>query len=183
MQFLKKKTCNDNLEKYKIEITFAGLGLENISLDTNLKKLSSGQKSKVFLAGILLLEPDLMLLDEPTNNLDLAALIWLEKFLENSSATCIIVSHDRIFLDRMINKIFEIEWDSRILKIINGKYSNYLKQKEKEFRRQLQKHIEDQKEIDRLCSVVEKKQKMVEKGSRWKGSDNDKYLRGFKKEE
>ena len=106
LQFLREKTLNDNLEEYKIEIAFAGLGLDQLSLNSNLNTLSSGQKSKVFLAGILLLEPDVMLLDEPTNNLDLASLIWLEKFLENSSSACIIISHDRLFLDRMVNKIF-----------------------------------------------------------------------------
>ena len=182
LQFLKQKTNNPDLESYKIEIAFTGLGLEKVSLDTNLENLSSGQKSKVFLAGILLMEPDVMLLDEPTNNLDLSSLIWLEKFLQKSSSTCIIISHDRLFLDRMVNKIFEIEWDSRILRITNGKYSDYLKQKEKEFQRQLQKHEEDQQEADRLGVIVDKKQKALIKGSKWKGSDNDKYLRGFKRE-
>lgn len=182
LQFLREKTKNNHLEEYKIEITFAGLGLENISLNANLQDLSSGQKSKIFLAGILLLEPDVMLLDEPTNNLDLTALIWLERFLKKSSSACIIVSHDRLFLDRMVNKIFEIEWNSRILRIINGKYSDYIKQKEKEFQRQLQKHWEEQKEIDRLDSFVKKKQQATIKGSAWKGTDNDKYLRGFKRD-
>jgi len=182
LQFLREKTLNDNLEEYKIEIAFAGLGLDQLSLNSNLNTLSSGQKSKVFLAGILLLEPDVMLLDEPTNNLDLASLIWLEKFLENSSSACIIISHDRLFLDRMVNKIFEIKWDSRVLQITNGKYSDYIKQKEKEFQRQLQKHEEDKQEIERLRSIVDKKQKSTVKGSKWKGTDNDKYLRGFKRE-
>ncbi len=182
LQFLKNKTLNENLEEYKIEITFAGLGLDKLSLAENLNTLSSGQKSKVFLAGILLLEPDVMLLDEPTNNLDLAALVWLEKFLKNSSSASIIISHDRLFLDRMVNKIFEIKWDSRTLQITNGRYSDYLKQKEKEFQRQLQKHGEEQEEIERLNSIVDKKQKSTAQGSKWKGTDNDKYLRGFKRE-
>ncbi len=182
LQFLKEKTKNDNLEEYKIEIIFAGLGLENLSLSTNLKNLSSGQKSKIFLTGILLLESDVMLLDEPTNNLDLKSLIWLEKFLEDNSSACIIISHDRLFLDRMVNKIFEIDWDSRILKITNGKYSDYLKQKEKEFKYQLQKHNEDKKEISRLDSVLGKKQKTTVQGSKWDPPDNDKLLRGFKRD-
>ena len=182
LQFLKLKTKNPDLESYKIEIAFAGLGLGKVSLNMNLENLSSGQKSKVFLAGILLMEPDVMLLDEPTNNLDLSSLIWLEKFLQKSSSACIIVSHDRLFLDRMVNKIFEIEWDSRILRVTNGKYSDYLKQKEKEFRRQLQKHEEEQQEADRLGVIVDKKQRALLKGSKWKGTDNDKYLRGFNRD-
>jgi len=111
---------------HKAKVILSGFGLEDIGLDRSLSNLSSGQKGKVALAGILLKGVDLLLLDEPTNNLDLPALIWLEDFLQKSEASCIIVSHDRRFLDRVVRKIFEIDWRTHTLTITKGTYSGYL---------------------------------------------------------
>ena len=70
--------------------------------------------------GVLLSDPDILLLDEPTNNLDIPALVWFESFIARTDATSIIVSHDRLFLDRIVRKIFEIDWHTKTLNIING---------------------------------------------------------------
>ena len=167
--------------KHLMEIMLSGFGLENISLEQSLINLSSGQKSKVVLAGILLKGVDLLLLDEPTNNLDLPALIWLEDFLQKTEASCIVVSHDRRFLDRVAKKIFEIDWHTRTLAITSGTYSNYLEMAAKQVSKQKEDYRIQQQEIERLSDQAREKRADSDRGSRWIGTDNDKFLRGFKR--
>lgn len=165
---------------HRMEIVLAGFGLADIGLERRASQLSSGQKSKVTLAGILLKGVDVLLLDEPTNNLDLPALVWLEDFLRKSEATVMIVSHDRRFLDRTVRKVFELDSHSHSLNISGGTYSDYLAMKSKRFARQLQEFEQQQEEIGRLSERAGRLRASSEKGSGWKGSDNDKFLRGFK---
>lgn len=167
---------------HRLDVMLAGFGLTDISSDRSINSLSSGQKSKVFMTGVLLSDPDILLLDEPTNNLDLPALIWLEDFLQRVDAACIIVSHDRLFLDRMVRKIFEIDWHTRTLNITSGRYSDYLVRKEKEMARQWREHEAQQEEIKRLEEQARKKKQEALSGSRYIGTDNDKFLRGFKRD-
>lgn len=168
---------------HRLEATLAGLGLTDISSDRRINSLSSGQKSKVAMAGVLLSDADVLLLDEPTNNLDLAALLWLEEFLLRSDSACILVSHDRLFLDRVVRKIFEIDWISRRLTITGGGYSDYLARKEKARVRQREQYEAQQEEIERLTEAVRAKRTEAMRGSRYHGSDNDKFLRGFKRDQ
>jgi ATP-binding cassette subfamily F protein 3 len=167
---------------HRLDVMLAGFGLGDVSSDRPINSLSSGQKSKVFMAGVLLSDPDVLLLDEPTNNLDLPALIWLEDFLQRSDSACIIVSHDRLFLDRIVRKIFEIDWHTRTLNITSGRYSDYLVRKEKELARQWREHEAQQEEIKRLEEQARKKKQEALSGSRYMGTDNDKFLRGFKRD-
>jgi ATP-binding cassette subfamily F protein 3 len=167
---------------HRLDVMLAGFGLADVSSDRPINSLSSGQKSKVFMAGVLLSDPDILLLDEPTNNLDLPALIWLEDFLQRADAACIIVSHDRLFLDRIVRKIFEIDWHTRTLNITSGRYSDYLARKEKEMARQWREHEAQQEEIKRLEEQARKKKQEALSGSRYMGTDNDKFLRGFKRD-
>jgi ATP-binding cassette subfamily F protein 3 len=167
---------------HRLDLTLAGFGLADVSSDRLINSLSSGQKSKVFMAGVLLSDPDILLLDEPTNNLDLPALIWLEDFLMRSDAACIIVSHDRLFLDRIVRKIFEIDWHTRTLNITSGRYSDYLVRKEKELARQWTEYETQQREIKRLTEQVRKKKQEGISGSRYRGTDSDKFHRGFKRD-
>jgi len=167
---------------HRLDVTRAGFGLADVSSDRPINSLSSGQKSKVFMAGVLLSDPDVLLLDEPTNNLDLPALIWLEDFLQRSDAACIIVSHDRLFLDRLVRKIFEIDWHTRTLNITSGRYSDYLVRKEKELARQWREYEAQQEEIKRLEEQARKKKQEALSGSRYMGTDSDKFLRGFKRD-
>jgi len=169
--------------EHRINVTLNGFGLSNVSSDRPINSLSSGQKSKVFMVGILLSDPDILLLDEPTNNLDLPALIWLEDFLVHSKAACIIVSHDRFFLDRVVQKIFEINWQTRMLNITSGRYSDYLVRKKKERARQLTEHEAQQEDIERLTEQAREKKAKAIQGSRFMGSDNDKFRRGFKRDQ
>lgn len=177
----------EHLEGYsflhKVKSMMAGFGLDYLTPDHKLSNLSSGQKSKVALIGILLKGVDLLLLDEPTNNLDLPALIWLENFLQRSNATCIIVSHDRRFLDRVANKILEIDRNTHSLNVNNGSYSNYLDLLAKRSANLKEQYLHQQEEIERLSSRAREIKNISLKGSRWSGSDNDKFLKGFKRDQ
>lgn len=167
---------------HRVGMALASFGLREVSSDRLINSLSSGQKSKAFMGGVLLSDPDVLLLDEPTNNLDLPALIWLEDFLMRSEAACIIVSHDRFFLDRVVRKIFEIDWYTRMLTITSGRYSDYLVRKEKERARQWAEHKAQQEEIKRLTETARAKKVEAIRGSHFRGTDNDKFLRGFKRD-
>lgn len=167
---------------HRLDATLAGLGLRQIKADRPINQLSSGQRSKVFMAGVLLRDPDVMLLDEPTNNLDLPALYWLEDFLSRSEQACIVVSHDRLFLDRLVRKIFEINWNDRKLRITSGKYSDYLARLEQEQARHWAEYDAQQEEIKRLTDSARAKKAEATQGSQYRGTDNDKFHRGFKRD-
>lgn len=166
----------------RMEIILSGFGLNNVGLNRRIPDLSSGQKSKVALTGILLKGVDILLLDEPTNNLDLPALIWLENFLQETKAACIIISHDRRFLDRVAKKVLELDWCTHTLTATKGTYSDYLKMTRKRIMRQKEEYRLQQEEISRLHEKAREKRVESSKGSRWIGSDNDKFLRGFKRD-
>lgn len=170
---------NDEEFHRQVEIMFAGFGLESGIKNKKIGDLSSGQKTKIFLIGIMLKKVDLMLLDEPTNNLDLPALIWLEDFLQKTKSAFIVVSHDKTFLDNVTNKIYEIDWKERSLEISNGKYSDYLIKKQKERARQQLDHTIQKVDIKRIRNLVKVKQSKAEKGSKHKTKDNDKMLQGY----
>ncbi len=167
----------------RMQVVLDGFGLDKSVRKKSLVELSSGQKIKVMLSGILLSGADLLLLDEPTNNLDLPALVWLEDYLKSSRAACIIVSHDRRFLDRIVRKILEINWSSHTARMSSGTYSNYLEGVKKEITRQKSEFEEQKEEIARLKEAVREKKQQSDRGSKWKGSDNDKMLRGFKRDQ
>ncbi len=167
---------------HRMNSILTGFGLRDIDLGHSVAKLSSGQKSKIILAGILLKGVDLLLLDEPTNNLDLPALIWLEKFINETEAACILISHDRRFLDRVVKKIFEIDWITHSLNITNGTYGDYLETLAKKLHRQKEEYNDQQEEIERLIKRAREMKAESVKGAKWVGSDNDKYLQGYNRD-
>jgi ATPase subunit of ABC transporter with duplicated ATPase domains len=147
-----------------------------------MSALSSGQKNKVFMAGLLLRDPDVLLLDEPTNNLDLESLAWLEDFLAHSKCACVIVSHDRLFLDRLVRRVLEIDARTRTLSVVNGRYSDYLERARLERERQMADYEAQQDEIKRLTQSARDKREKAERGAKNNPTDNDKYLAAFKRE-
>lgn len=181
LEFLKEDTGrSDDKFLREIEIMFAGFMLPSEIKEKKIGELSSGQKTKIFLSGILLKDVDLLLLDEPTNNLDLPALIWLEDYLKKVKAGCLIVSHDRVFLDVVANKIFEIDWNDHTLRISHArKYSNYLAEKERERVKLTDEHEMQKEEFNRLRLLKESKEEHALRGSKWKGTDNDRMIRGY----
>ena len=112
---------------YKLDTVLNGLSLDGINKMKKIKELSGGQKSKVILAAVLLKNKDLLLLDEPTNNLDLKAIKWLEKYIKSLAIPCIIISHDRKFLDNTTNKTAEIDFFERNIREYPGNYTEYKK--------------------------------------------------------
>ena len=132
----------------------APLGLTDVPLDTPVKHLSGGQKTRLMLARVLLEEPHLLLLDEPTNHLDIEMLEWLEDWLNHFQGAALIVSHDRAFLDNTIISILELDPFTHELKSYPGNYSDYAKQKEAERNRQLQAYLDQQAEIRRMKADI-----------------------------
>lgn len=167
----------------RTEKILAGFGLAQGDSSRKMAELSAGQRSKVFMAGVLLQDAHVLLLDEPTNNLDLPALAWLEQYLSSVNAACIIVSHDRRFLDRIVDRLFEIDWHKRTLNITSGRYTDYLERKRLDFLRQKNEYEAQKDEIERLKTMARDKRAASEKGSHWEGTDNDKLLRGFKRDQ
>lgn len=129
-----------------------GLGFTEEDFDKSTSKLSGGQKSKLILAKLLLSKADFLLLDEPTNHLDINAISWLEDFLKNFSGACLIISHDRYFLDKITNKTIEL--DCRKIRSYKGNYTEFLKKKEAEQKAIEEKYNNDIKEIERLEGII-----------------------------
>ena len=111
---------------YKIDSILAGLRIAYLSRDREMQTLSGGEKARVGLAILLLRSPDLLLLDEPTNHLDFASLEWLESYLSNYKGAILLVSHDRQFLNRTVNQIFEIDEHTHHLKKYDGNYDAFV---------------------------------------------------------
>ena len=126
------------------------LGLNDIPLDTPVQRLSGGQKTRLMLAQILLVEPQFLLLDEPTNHLDIAAIEWLEGWLGSFPGGALIVSHDRTFLDNIVNTILDLNADTHGVRAYPGNYSNYLEQYRKEQEKQLADYQDQEYDIHRM---------------------------------
>lgn len=140
--------------KEKIEKIRNGFKITNELLNREYNKLSGGEKTLINLASIILSNPDILLLDEPTNHLDIDTLEWFEEYLSSYNGTVVIISHDRYFLDRTVNKIIEIENGNA--NIYHGNYSYYLKESEKRLMVEFQNYKNQQKEIKALKEAIER---------------------------
>jgi len=123
----------------------SGLGFSADDFPVSLKTLSGGWKMRAYLARLLLGDPDLLLLDEPTNHLDLPALEWLEQYLLDFKGSVVIVSHDRFFLDKLAEKVYELQNGG--LRGYPGDYSAYRERKEEEIEQQEKKYRQQQRQI------------------------------------
>lgn len=153
---LSEKFTSLNGYGYKSEIkgVLKGLGFQDEDLEKEVNILSGGQKSRLLLGKLLLEKPNLLLLDEPTNHLDIVAIDWLEKFLNDYKGASLIISHDRYFLDRVVNRIFHME--NLGLKAYDTNYTNFMSRRKKDLEI-YKKHFEDQKkEIKRQEEIIEK---------------------------
>ena len=108
--------------KSRINSTLTGLGITDEQKSMPLSKLSGGQRTRVMLAKILLENADILLLDEPTNHLDIEAVTWLEDFLSSYKGSIMVVTHDRYFLDKVTNKIFEIDDSLELMGVVSLGY-------------------------------------------------------------
>ncbi len=138
----------------RIRRTAFGLGFTEEDLQKQVANFSGGQKTRVCLAKALLREPDFLFLDEPTNHLDVGMIEWLEGFLQNYSGGVLIISHDRFFLDRVANRIFEIE--NRTVTAYEGNYSYYMKVREQRRAAQLSAYEKQQEHIRKTEEYIRK---------------------------
>ncbi len=138
----------------KIKQVLNGMGFGSTPTDRVISTLSGGEKTRLALAKLLLEEPNLLILDEPTNRLDFETLMWLEDYLKGYKGAIIIVSHDRYFLNKVCTRICEIEQGR--LTSYRGDYSSYLVQKKMNSERQLKEYEAQQKEIAKLKDYVAK---------------------------
>ena len=119
-----------------------------------LSEFSGGQRTKLAFIKLLLSKPDILLLDEPTNHLDITAIEWLEGYIKNYKKACVIVSHDRMFLDNTVETVYEIEHNK--IKRYPGNYTYFVNKKKEDYDRQLKAYNAQQKEIERLERVAER---------------------------
>lgn len=159
-----------------------GLFLESVGKKRRVSELSGGEKRKAALAGVLLRGVDILLLDEPTNNLDFPALLWLERYLSRAEVTCLIASHDRTFLDNVVEKVIEIDWMKREAQMYTGGWSDFAAMKARALRRQKELYRIQEEEKERLLVSADQKMDWVGRVKETKGRDNDKLASNFKKE-
>ena len=119
-----------------------------------LSEFSGGQQTKIAFIKLLLSKPDILLLDEPTNHLDITTIEWLETYLKNYPKAVVVVSHDRMFLDDVVDVVYEIEYG--VMRRYPGNYSNYVEVKKSDMEQQKSAYIRQQKEIQRMEELIEK---------------------------
>ena len=138
----------------KIKTVLNGMGFSDKELETPINILSGGEKTRLAIAKLLLEEPELLVLDEPTNHLDFKTLNWLEEYLIGYKGAIFVISHDRYFLDKIVDNIFEIQGGR--LYTYKGNYSAYLTQKEERYERAIKEYQAQQEEIAKLQTYVDK---------------------------
>ena len=138
--------------KKEIDIALKNFGFSIEDEKKKISEFSGGQRTKIAFLKLLLSKPDILLLDEPTNHLDITAIEWLEDYLKNYSKAVVIVSHDRMFLNRIVNKVYEIEYGTMTL--YKGNYKDYEVQKRANYEKQLKDYEYQQSEIKRLEDIA-----------------------------
>ncbi len=186
-----ERMCKEyNIEIHKAVKALDIFGLSKEIQNKTLKNISSGQKTKVALSILMVQNPDIILLDEPTNNLDLNSVYVLEDFLKKTNAAILVISHDRQFVDNITNKVFELAYEHEKAKedelpkltIVGGSYTSYIEQKEKARITEATLFKNQEAEIERLEESANKLKIKAAKGAKWVGTDNDKFLMGYNRE-
>ena len=142
--------------EYESEVSkvISGLKIPESYLDMPFKQLSGGEKTRVLLAKLLLGKPDILLLDEPTNHLDIESMEWLENYLQDYPGALFLVSHDRYFLDSVVNKIYELDSDG--IEIYDGNYTRYTVEKELRYLSRYKSYSSQQYTINRMEMQIKK---------------------------
>jgi ATP-binding cassette subfamily F protein 3 len=140
--------------EHEAQAVLSGLALADVPLDTPVAILSGGQKTRLGLARVLLSQPNLLLLDEPTNHLDIEALEWLEIWLQSYQGAVLLVTHDRMFLERTVNTILELDPQTHAVTAYPGTFDDYLDAKAREREKQWTAYREQQARFARLAEGV-----------------------------
>lgn len=138
----------------KIKTVLTGLDFKESDFDRQIQSFSGGQKTRLSMAQMLLSEPDLLLLDEPTNHLDMETTEWLENYLTHFKGAIVIISHDRYFLDKIVNQVYDVALGS--VKKYVGNYSKFLKERAAHYEKVMAEYERQQSEIKKLETFVEK---------------------------
>ena len=140
--------------KKEYETAIYKFGFSKEDMQKTLREFSGGQRTKIAFIKLLLSKPDILLLDEPTNHLDITTIEWLETYLKNYPKAVVIVSHDRMFLNKIVDKVYEIEYGS--ITEYSGNYDFFEKQKRVNYEKALKDYEFQQKEIKRLTAVIDR---------------------------
>lgn len=140
--------------KKEYESMLNAFGFDESDKQKTLSEFSGGQKTKLAFIKMLLMKPDIILLDEPTNHLDILTIEWLEKYLKNYPSAVVIVSHDRMFIDKIVDTVYEIEYGE--MKKYAGNYQNFEKLKRQNYEKQLKDSTAQKKEIARITRLIER---------------------------
>lgn len=152
--------CKDTFERERFEYEqeydrlFTGFGFAKEDKKKKLSSFSGGEQTKIALIRLLLEKPDILLLDEPTNHLDMQTVEWLERYLKRYDKAVVMVSHDRFFLDRTVDVVYELE--DKQLKRYPGNYTHYRQQKRKDIALQKKAYERQQEDIKRLEELIER---------------------------
>ena len=159
-EFAKAQDQFNHLNGYQLEPKakkiLAGLGFKQEDFHKPAREYSGGWVMRAHLAQLLVMEPDLLMLDEPTNHLDLLSLLWLQRYLLNYSGAILMISHDRDFMDSIIETVIEIDPDAAKLISYTGNYSSYLVQREQRYEQQLQAYRNQNKEIEHIQEFIDR---------------------------
>lgn len=135
---------------HEMEAVLAGLGLGDVPMNTPVANLSGGQRTRLGLSRVLANKPQLLLLDEPTNHLDIEALEWLERWLQAYRGAVLLVSHDRMLLERAVDTILEVDPETHTVTSYPGTFGDYVQAKEREHEKQWTAYKDQQERIARL---------------------------------
>lgn len=157
-KYAKCQAVIDSRDGYNIDVKIStilnGMGFADKDLNAIINTLSGGEKTRLAIAKLLLEEPNLLILDEPTNHLDFRTLAWLEEYLLSYKGSILVVSHDRYFLDKIVDTVFEIERSK--LYTYKGNYSKYLVLREERRQRQQKEYESQQTEIAKMQTYIDK---------------------------
>lgn len=134
------------------EVMIRKFGFSDDERKKPIRDFSGGQQTKIAFIKLLLSKPDILLLDEPTNHLDVTTIEWLEGYLKSYPKAVVVVSHDRMFLDNVVDVVYEIEYSTA--RRYPGNYTNFIARKKENYDKQMKDHIAQQKEIERLQRMV-----------------------------
>jgi ATP-binding cassette subfamily F protein 3 len=159
----KHEALSDTQAEAKAKKILRGFGFDPEQFERKANEFSGGWIMRAHLTRLLVIEPDLLMLDEPTNHLDLMSLMWFRNYLKNYPGAILLISHDRDFMDEIIETVYEI--DHQKLNLYRGNYSDHLKQKSETWERATQAYRNQQKEIDQIQAFIDRFRSVSSKAS------------------